>query len=57
MAFTHGTTPCHSYLSHKYGEELIKEALENDYITSIGETPDGETKYTITELGRNFRDN
>lgn len=57
MAFTHGTTPCHSHLSHKYGEELIKEALENGYIISVGETPDGETKYTITELGRNFRDN
>ena len=57
MAFTHGTTPCHSHLSHKYGEELINETLENGYITPIGETPDGETKYIITETGIAFRDN
>lgn len=44
MAFTHGTTPCYSHLYHKYGEELINEALKNGYITPIGETPDGETK-------------
>lgn len=57
MAFTHGTTPCHSHLSHKYGKELINEALENGYITPIGETPDGEIKYTITKSGKDFRDN
>lgn len=57
MAFTHGTTPCHSYLYHKYGEELINEALESGYIIPIGETPDGETKYAITKSGKDFRDN
>lgn len=57
MAFTHGTTPCYSHLYHKYGEELINEALKNGYIIPIGETPDGETKYAITKSGKDFRDN
>ena len=57
MVFTNDNHPCESHLVHKYGKEMLEEALNNGYITTFGLTSDGETQYTITEKGKNKRDN
>ncbi|MCR5478639.1 MAG: hypothetical protein K6F27_02115 [Ruminococcus sp.] len=56
MEFTKGTTPRKEHLVRRYSEEMVKEALENGYITEYGKNNDGEMMYMITSLGKEFRD-
>ena len=57
IEFSNGTTPCKPHLIRRYGEDLLKECLQKEYIIQIGTNSVGDPIYTITEKGRQKRDN
>ncbi len=54
--FTNGTTPCKAHLIRHFSKDVLDWALQLHYIKEYGCNTSGETIYTITELGREFRD-
>lgn len=56
MEFSHGTTPCAQHLCNRYGAKPVNYALENGWIVACGKQDNGDTLYTITELGTQVRD-
>ncbi|MBQ3138642.1 MAG: hypothetical protein IJN11_10990 [Oscillospiraceae bacterium] len=56
MEFSQGTTPRKEHLERRYSAEKVQEALDKGYIIEYGKTSEGETKYMITSLGKQIRD-
>lgn len=54
--FSNGTTPCAQHLCKRYGANQVDTALKNGWIEPCGKQVDGDTLYTITELGKQTRD-
>lgn len=56
MQFSTGTKPCKTHLYRRFSKSLVDEALELGYIVECGTNSNGDTRFTITDLGKNVRD-
>lgn len=57
LEFANSTTPCKTYLLRRYGKDLLGECIAKGYIVEIGSNTVGETIYTITDKGKQARNN
>lgn len=57
IEFSQGTTPCRSHLIRRHGIDLLTKCIQNNYIIKIGENSNGDAIYSITNIGKQKRDN